>query len=192
MLLSRSMQSLGIKSYSMFKGRSAFVKALRKFVSPNQTRLTNFSFLKSMTELHTLDISCCYFVSSGTLSTVLMFCPELKNLDTSGNVQFDAKHVIKILMNHPKLVWANVLGSALLECDDTYDCPLAMPNVKVLAMTPVYPATEATHWNMLFQRFPSVHVSAMMATTLMMTSIDESNIRVWYDTVCPRPNALMN
>ena len=96
-----------------------------------------------------------------------MFCPELKNLNISEHVQFDAKHVIKILMNHPKLVWANVLGSALLESDNTYDCLLAMPNIKVLAMTPVYPATEATDskWNMLFQRFPSVHVSAMMATT---------------------------
>ena len=64
-----------------------------------------------------------------------MFCPELKNLNISGNVQIDAKHVIKILMNHPKRVWANVLGSALFESDDTYDCLLAMPNIKVFAMT---------------------------------------------------------
>ena len=90
------------------------------------------------------------------------------------------------------MVSANVLGSTLLESDDTYDCLLVVPNVKVLAMTPAFPTTESSQWNMMFQRFQSPHVSAMMATILKMTSIDESNIRVWCDVVLPKPNELMN
>ena len=71
--------SLRIKSYT-FKDRAAFIAVLTKmvnltkFVSPNWSFLTNFRFLRNMPKLETLDISWCYFISSATLSTALMFC----------------------------------------------------------------------------------------------------------------------
>ena len=182
-------QSLRIKSYDTFKDRAAFVGALTKmvnltkFFSPNWSFLTNFGFLKNMPKLETLDISYCYFISSATLSAALMFCPDLQNLNICGNVQFETKHIVKILMNHPKLVWANVMGSTLLESDDTYYCLLPMLRIKVLALTPACPVTETEAWTILFRRFPSVHVSAAMAKTLKLTKMDESVIRVWCDAI---------
>ena len=125
---------------------------LTKFVSPNWSLLTNFGFLKNMPQLVTLDISCCYFIISATLSAALMFCPELQNLSICGNVQFEMKHVLKILIDHPKLVWANIMGSTLLESDDAHDCLLAMPKIKVLAFIPACPVTETEAWTNLFRR----------------------------------------
>ena len=69
-------QSIRINSYNMFKSRSAFVNALEKmvnltkFVSPNQTSQTNFSFLKKNNKIphfgHFMLLLCkfWYFISS--------------------------------------------------------------------------------------------------------------------------------
>ena len=86
-----------------------------KFGSHNWSGLTYFSFMRCMTKLEVIDLTCCYFVGSKELSAAFMFCPELVNINLSGNVQFKTKHVIKIMMNHPKLEIVNVMGTSLGE-----------------------------------------------------------------------------